>query len=50
MKPITKLQREVITAHLIDPKRVTQADVIRRLKLGSSNNFYRLVYRCVREK
>ena len=43
---ITKRQRELITKHLCDPKAVTQAEVMRHLKLGRDYHaFYRLAYR-----
>lgn len=46
--PVTQAQRNLITIHLSNPKQTTQADVIKRLRLKNSNNFYRLVYRVVR--
>lgn len=45
----TKAQQDAIIAHLSDPKGVTQASVMRRLKLNQPNDFYRLTYRVIRD-
>lgn len=47
-KPITKAQRDIITAHLANHKLVTQRDAMKRLRITSHNNFYRLAYRVMR--
>lgn len=47
-KPIRQDTRDLINAHLSDPQAVTQAEVMRKLKITSHNNFYRLVYQAVR--
>jgi hypothetical protein len=45
----TKAQRDAIIAHLADPTGVTQASVMRKLKLNHQNDFYRLTYRVIRD-
>jgi hypothetical protein len=42
----TRRQREAMRHHRQMPHIVTQAEVMRQLKLTHSNDFYRLFYRC----
>lgn len=44
-KPATKAQTEAIVQHCVDPTNYPQVAVMRKLRLKSHNDFYRLYYK-----
>jgi len=46
-QPPTKKQMEVMAKRLANPHFLSQAEVIRQLKLSDSNEYYRIFERCI---